>query len=124
MTNNSADEPGQDDHVKVFVADDRGPEEYVGFFEDDGETGYLYVSDRSERTIVRHLQIYANSAQLNVTEDDVSVVWSNDLKKCGVLIWGEMRGIIDISGGTEHRTFVENRVSPPIRDRVWLKGFE
>ena len=110
--------------MKVLVADDSGPEEYTCFFEDDGETGYLYVSDRSERAIIRHLQIYTNSAQLNITKDDVRVVWSSNGKKCGVLIWGEMRGIIDIGKGIEGRAFLESRRSPPIRDAVWLEGFE
>ena len=110
--------------MKVFVADDSGPEEYAGFFEDDGQTGYLYVSDRSKRTIIKHLQIYTNSSQLNVAEGDVRVVWSNDGKKCGVRIWGELRGIIDIAKGIEGRAFVESRQSSPIRDPEWLRGFE
>jgi hypothetical protein len=112
------------DDVKVFVGDDSGPNEYACFFEDDGVTGYLYLSDRSKGEIIKHLQIYANSAQLNVTENDVRVVWSRDGSKCGVRIWGEMRGIIDIRNGVEGRAFLENRSSPPIRDRDWLNGFD
>ena len=81
-----------EDAPKVFVSDSGGPEEYVCCFEDDGETGYLYVSDRKHKEIVEHLQIYNNSPQLGVKESDVEVVWSGDRTKCGVRIWGGMRG--------------------------------
>jgi len=119
--NGTSDEP---DDVKVFVADTGGTEQNACFFEDDGETGYLYVSDRSEQAMIRHLQIYTNSAQLNVTEDDVRVVWSTDGTKCGVAIWGAMPGIIDLRQGIEGRAVIESRNSPPIQDREWLRGFE
>ncbi len=114
----------ESDDVKVFVADTTGPEQYACFFEDDGETGYLYVSDRSEHAITKHLQIYTNSAQLKVAEDDVRVMWSTDGTKCGVAIWGAMRGIIDLRQGIEGRAVIESRNSPAIQDREWLRGFE
>lgn len=111
------------EHVKVFVSDEHGPEEFVGFFEDDGETGYLYVSDRKRGEIVKHLQIYNNSQALCVDAKDVHVVWSGDGSKCGVLIWGAMRGIIDLVKRKEGRVLVESRDTPPIKDKEWLKGF-
>ncbi len=116
------DEPNTDD-VKVFVSDEGGPDEYSGFFEDDGETGYLYVSDRRKGEIVQHLQIYTNSPALGVDEEEVQVLWSQDGSKCGVLIWGGMRGIIDLASRKEGRVLVESRDSPPIDDQEWLKGF-
>lgn len=120
-----SDEPTTPENgVKVFVADESGPEEYVGFFEDDGETGYLYVSDCKKNRIVQHLQIYVNSAELGVEEKDVRVVWSKNGKKCGVLIWGGMRGIIDLGSHREGRVFVEGRDTAPIDDAEWLEGFE
>ena len=87
MTSNNIDESANE-NVKVFVEDSGGPENYIGFFEDDGTTGYLYVTDRRRKEIVRHLQIYVNSSDLGVSENDVQVVWSKDGKKCGVRIWG------------------------------------
>jgi len=114
----------ENDEVKVFVGDQTGPEDYTGFFEDDGETGYLYVSDRKRNEVIRHLQIYINSGELGVEEKDVEVVWSKDGTKCGVSIWGGMRGIIDLSKKREGRAFVESRGTPPIDDSEWLEGFE
>jgi hypothetical protein len=113
-----------DNDVKIFVGDQRGPESYVGFFEDDGETGYLYVSDRSTKQIIQQLQIYVNSAQLRVEPEDVRVVWSKNGTKCGVLIWGGMRGIIDLERNREGRAFVDSRTTPPIDDAEWLGGFD
>jgi hypothetical protein len=118
-----SDQVNEDDEVRVFVGDSSGPEDYVGFFEDDGETGYLYVSDRKKNEVVQHLQIYNSSRLLNIDENDVQVVWSKDGKKCGVSIWGGMRGIIDIGRKVEGRAFVESRSTPPIDDPVWLEGF-
>lgn len=112
-----------DDSSKVYVSDTSGPDCYVAFFEDDGETGYLYVSDREKQEIVKHVQIYTNSKRLDVSSDDVRVVWSSDGTKCGVIIWGGMRGIIDLEKGVEGRAFLETRSSPPISDPSWLKGF-
>ena len=113
-----------DNEVKVFVGDQAGPADYTGFFEDDGQTGYLYVSDRKKNEIVQHLQIYINSAQLGVEAKDVEVVWSKGGNKCGVSIWGGMRGIIDLAKKREGRAFVESRTTPPIEDPEWLEGFE
>ena len=120
---NIPEEPHDSEEVRVFVSDDGGPEEYAAFFEDDGETGYLYVSDRRKAEIVQHLQIYKTSQALGVEEKDVSVVWSRDGSKCGVLIWGGMRGIIDVVNKREGRILVENRTTPPINDPEWLNGF-
>lgn len=44
----------ENDEVKVLVSDAEGPEEFVGFFEDDGEAGYLYISDLRLKNIIRH----------------------------------------------------------------------
>lgn len=113
-----------DDDATILVGDISGPEAYAGFFEDDGETGYLYVSDRRKKKVIQNLQIYVNSAQLGVVPEDVSVVWSKNGKKCGVLIWGGMRGIIDLDKNREGRVFVESRITPPIDDPEWLEGFD
>lgn len=122
-----SDEPDvreTEDESIVFVGDESGPEEYVAFFEDDGETGYLYLSDRRTHEIIRHLQVYNDSAKLGVQEEDVRVIWSLNHEKCGVSIWGGMRGIIDVRNHCEGRAMVEDRGTPPISDVSWLQGFE
>ena len=114
----------KDDDVRVFVADTEGPGDYACFFEDDGETGYLYLSDRKLNKVVRHLQIYTDAEAINPEEQDISVVWSSDGKKCGVIIFNGMRGIIDVEKGIEGRSKMTDRSSPPIQNRDWLSGFE
>jgi hypothetical protein len=97
---------------------------FFGVFEDDGETGYLYLYELDGNGIVRHLHIYDRSPKLMVQEQDVRVVWSADFTKVGVLIWGKMRGIIDLASGQEGRVWLESRETPGIDDAEWLKGFQ
>jgi len=112
------------DDVRVFVGDTEGPGDFVGFFEDDGETGYLYVSNRKLDKVVKHVQIYSDAKAINPQEQDISVVWSSDGKKCGVIIFNGMRGIIDLEKRTEGRSKMTDRSSPSIEDPNWLNGFE
>jgi hypothetical protein len=118
------DKDQNSDDVRIFVGDTEGPDDFAGFFEDDGETGYLYVSNRKLNKIVRHLQIYNEAKAINPQEQDVSVVWSADGQKCGVIIFDGMRGIIDLRRGIEGRSKMTDRSSPPIDDTEWLGGFE
>ena len=107
-----------------FIVDKAGPNGFVCVFEDDGETGYLYLYEPEGDGVIKHLQIYDAAKDLNVSEQDVKVVWSSDEKKCGVIIWGGLRGIIDLERNREGRAKLESRESPPIDDREWLRGFE
>lgn len=105
-----------------FVIDAEGPRGVFGVFEDDGKTGYLYLY-KIDGGIARHLHLYDRSLGLSVHEQDVSVIWSSDLTKCGVTIWGKMRGIIDLVSGREGRVWLEDRRTPGIGDAKWLEGF-
>ena len=120
----TTDEGQTEDDAKVFVSDEGGPDAYVGFFEDDGSTGYLYISDRRKREVVEHLQIYTDSPGLNVDEKDVRVIWSHDGTKCAVVIWGGIRGVIDLANSKQGRAFMDSRNTPPISDMEWLAGFD
>ncbi len=106
-----------------FMAEAGGPPGVFGVFEDDGETGYLYFYEPDGREVFQHLHLYDRSPDLPVQEKDVRVVWSEDLSKCGVLIWGKMRGIINLATGQEGRVWLESRNTPGIGDAEWLKGF-
>lgn len=116
---------------EVFVGDTCGPDQYVAFFEategsSEEETppgGYLYISDRKDQRIIRHLEIY-NDPGLSVHEDDVRIFWSSDGNKCGVAIWGRMRGIINVANGLEMHVPLKGRHSDAITDHEWLSGFE
>jgi hypothetical protein len=109
--------------VKLFVVAAGGPRSLAAFFEDNGETGDLYVTDRSKHKIIQHVQVYTNSNELNVRPDEVEVRWADKALKCGVLIWGGLRALIDIDNGFNGREFVKSRATPPIRNTEWLKGF-
>jgi hypothetical protein len=106
-----------------------GPGRYVGFFEQtDGseeETpsgGFLYVSDDCENRIIRAMGIY--KTPLHIQENDVRVHWSTNGKKCGVEIWGRMRGIIDLETEDQIHTDVKDPQSPAVTDQKWLAGFD
>ncbi len=106
-----------------FLVEAPGPPGMFGVFEDDGSTGYLYTYEPDGRGVITHLRIYIHGPALSVHEDDVKVEWSSDLSKCGVRIWGKMRGIIDIASETEGRVLLETRDTPGIGDSRWLTGF-
>jgi len=107
-----------------FIIAEIGPNDLAGVFEDDGETGYLYLYEENGRGIISHLHIYNRSDELDVSEDDVSVVWSAGGNKCGVVICDGMRGIIDLENHQQMTTDFDSPDSPPISDPQWLSGFE
>src|SRR5215469_17661686 len=117
-----------DASVRLFVGNKSAPEEYEAFFEDtvgDKETppgGYLYVKKRDAEEIAKYLEIYR--LPLNVAEDDIEILWSSDGQKCGISIWGRMRGIINLANGLEISAVLVSRESPAITDPEWLEGFE
>src|SRR5882724_9186660 len=87
-----SDEPG-------FMTDAAGPAGISGVFEDVSETGYLYLYEPQGHGIFGHLHIYNRSSEVVVNERDVRVIWSDDLSKVGVVIWGRMRGIFHVESG-------------------------
>ena len=106
-----------------FIVEAEGPPGIIGVFEDDGETGYLYIYEPDGQGVVNHLRIYVRAPKLQVEESDVHVEWSTDFSKCGVRIWNKFRGIIDIDSKLEGRVLLEDRMTPGIGDTKWLAGF-
>ena len=100
-----------------------GPPRLIGVFEDDGETGYLYLYEPGGREVFRHVHVYDRTSDLPIKPTDISISWSDDLTKCGVMIWDKMRAIIDLPSGREGRVWLENRETPGIDDGEWLRGF-
>jgi hypothetical protein len=109
--------------TKFIVCSSNDQHGLIAAFEDDGHTGYFYLYSSKEHLVVRHLHIFDNSRELAVSLADVEVQWSRDDTKCGVRIWGKMRGIIDIASNREGRVWIDHRDSPGIGDREWLEGF-
>ena len=107
-----------------FIIFDKGPDDLFAVFEDDGDTGYLYVFVVADQQIRQRVQIYDKAEILNVGPEDVRVMWSEDGTKCGVLIWNKMRGIINCAENQEGRVKLESRETPGVGDAEWLRGFE
>jgi hypothetical protein len=93
-------------------------------FEDDGDTGYLYLSDHGGEGIIDHMHIYSHPKRLGVQETDVEVVWTTDGLKCGVKIWGNFYGVFDLVSSTKKSVLVKDRKTPPITDQALLDGFQ
>jgi hypothetical protein len=105
--------------VRVSVGDVEGPPNYIGFFEDTGESGDLYVVNSEKTSVLKHLQVYVDREhKLTLTEDDVKVVWSEDGTKCAVIIFGAIRGVIAMDSD-EAVAFPNG--NPP---RRWAVGFD
>lgn len=109
-------------HFLVVALDSHGKRAAV--FEDEGETGYLYVYSLPSASVQSHVHVYDRSDALQIGRDSVDVLWSTDESKCGVRIWGQMRSIIDLRMRREGRAWLGNRDTPGINDPEWLRGFE
>jgi len=95
----------------------------VAVFEDDGQTGYLYVYDSASEKITTDLHVYDRSPSLMVNEGDVFVTWTTDFSRCGVVIWGEMMGVIDVKTGQGWSARMQSRESIGL-DGAVIEGFK
>jgi len=107
-----------------FLLSLSGPGTLAGVFEDDGDTGYLYLYDSASHVIVNHVHLYDRSPKVQVLPADVRLMWSGDGEKLAVAIWGQIRGIIDRTRERPGRIWIESHDSPGITDAEWLCGFE
>ena len=81
-----------------FIVEAQGPDGVFGVFEDDGETGYLYIYEPEVAGIIQHLHIYDRSKlPAALEETDVSVDWEGN--KCSAAIQGLHRGTIETKRG-------------------------
>ena len=109
--------------MQTFIIDSAREDGLFCYFEDDGETGYLYLYEEDGAGIIDHLHIYDDPEQIGVTEDDIEVVWSKNQGKCGVKIWGNFYGIFDLDSNKKISMTVEGRETAPISDPALLEGF-
>lgn len=114
--------PEGNPELKVLAIKDSPDGKYRGFFEDDGKSGYLYVSYGTK--VINHLQIYNKSEKIGLKQNYVYVLWTEDSKKCAIVVWGGVQGVIDVEKNQEARVFMEDRFAEPIKNAEWLKGFE
>lgn len=114
----------QMEEERGFVCEKACSSGIFGVFEDDGETGYLYIYEPTGKGVLNHLHIYDRHTLLDVKEADVEIVWSVGCEKCAVMIWGKYRGIINVKTMQEGRVWLETRQTPGIADKAWLSGFK
>jgi hypothetical protein len=93
---------------------------YRAFFEQDDATAYLYLAD--EEKILFHLHIYNRSPEFRVREEDVAVQWNHSGQRCGVVIFGKLRGVIGINGDMCRPSYVMR--GEGITDLDWREGFQ
>src|SRR5215831_10696123 len=53
-----------------FVVYDCYSNALVGFFEDDVDTGYIYVYDTTRKEVIKHLQVYTRVAHLGILRNE------------------------------------------------------
>jgi hypothetical protein len=91
-------------------------------FEDDGRTGYLYVTNAeySEAEVAVHLYDYGDEHQLNRGESAL-FIWSPSLKKAGFYYRNRFQAGVDFQKHeARSRTgFPPNGMSPWLRDHTW-----
>ena len=97
-----------------------GIDGYDAVFEQDDATGYLYLSDKTR--ILYHLHIYNRKPSFTVAEKDVQVIWSDSGDRCGVVIFGKLRGVIGVNGDMCRPAYVMD--SDGIDKPEWLRGFD
>jgi hypothetical protein len=93
---------------------------YRAFFEQDDATGYLYLGN--SKKILHALHIYNRKPELNVSEEDVEVIWTDSGERCGVKIFGKLRGVIGINGDMYRPAHVME--SDGIAEAQWRSGFD
>ncbi len=72
-------------------------------FEDDGETGYLYLIELATEEIINDLHIYTRPIDPTVSEEDVNFVWSDQGPKWGVTLEGFLYGYFDLGSKSKVR---------------------
>lgn len=110
-----------------FVIDSSSPNnKWVTVFEDNGETGYMYLCSFNENgefdRIVDHLWIYN---QINPPIEEckkVFIIWSDDSNRTGLIVDGECWGIFDLSSKRKLDAPREKDMIVSIERQVWDNG--
>ncbi len=104
-----------------FIVLAEGAPPYTAFFEQDDETGYLYISDGSK--VISDLHIYNRERGINLSEDDVRVVWNESCDRAAVVIGGRIRGVLGLTGDC-YRPPMHSLESEGVSKEEWLIGFQ
>jgi hypothetical protein len=93
---------------------------YNAVFEQDDATGYFYLSDKTG--VLYDLHIYNRKPAFSVAEQDVQVIWTDSGDRCGVVIFGKLRGVIGINGDMCRPAYTME--SDGIVKPEWRRGFD
>jgi hypothetical protein len=118
-----------------FRIQQEGQEGLVGIFEDDGETGTLYLFDSragyDEEGILAWIPVYVRSSAFAPTENEIWVAWSIDFRRVAAIVKGLcqnprdcFRAVIDSRSKQTCNRFMKDASAEPLRDSAWLTGFE
>lgn len=92
-------------------------------FQEDEGAGYFFVYKPETQEVLAQVRVYEAGHNFPVHENDVQVRWARRYGKCGVSIWGRMRGVIDLVSGQECSIPLERGITDGITDPQWLMGF-
>lgn len=114
---------------KQFFIDSVSPDKkWVSVFEDNGETGYLYLCTCNEygefETIVDALWIY-NTIKPSIHEcKEVFIIWLSNSDKTAIIVDDECWGIIDLSSKRKFNANRKDNTIIPIEKELWEKGLD
>ena len=102
--------------------------EWFTTFEDNGETGYLYLGkilpNETENIIHDHLWIY-NLIQPPIQEcKEVFIIWSEDSLKTAIIVDNECWGMFDLKSWRKINAPREGNMITSLPLEVWEKGIE
>ena len=101
----------------------QGPDGLFAVFQEDEGEGFFFAYKPETQDVLAQIRIYESGLNPSVRESDVQLMWSSDWTKCGIAVWGQMRGVINIATGEETCVPLESD-RRGIVDPEWLKGFE
>lgn len=110
-----------------YCIDSSSPDnKWITIFEDDGETGYMYLCSCEENgefdEIVEHLWIY-NQINPSIWEcKEVFIIWSDNSERTALIVDGECWGIFDLSSKRKLNAPREENLIVSIERQVWDKG--
>jgi hypothetical protein len=103
-----------------FIKELEGRRGLFAVFEDDGETGYLYIYFPQEQKILFDLNIYTRGSKIQPREDDVELVWTRDYTLCGARVYWKLRGYIDLKKQKRENMYFIKPDDQGINDSIFL----
>ena len=109
-----------------FIVDSVSPDGlWVVVFEDDGETGYLYLCAQKNGEfggIVDYLWVYDQISPSIEECKEVFIIWSDDSSRAGLIIDGEYWGIFDLKTKRKMNAPRNWNCIVPIERKYWDYG--